>query len=383
MGPLAGFKIIEMAGIGPGPFCAMMLADMGAEIIRVDRAQGSARSIEVDVRLDFTARGRQSIALDLKNPAAVDAMLRLCRNVDGLIEGFRPGVMERLGLGPDACLAANPKLVYGRMTGWGQDGPMAQFAGHDINYLSITGLLHLMGRADERPSPPLNLVADMGGGGMLLAYGMTCALLERYRSGQGQVVDAAMFEGALILGATVFGQMAMGWWQNERGANLLDSGAHFYEVYQTADGGHMAVGAIEPQFYALFIRGLGLDSASLPKQMDRSSWPAMKLNVAAIFKTRTRDEWAAVFSAVDACVTPVLTPQEAARNAHVKARGAYLHEQDRIFPAPAPRYSRSVSAPAGPPPQIGQHSELVLEQAGFSAAEVAQLIASGAVKQHR
>ncbi len=220
--------------------------------------------------------------------------------------------MERLGLGPGPCLAANPKLVYGRMTGWGQDGPMAQNAGHDINYLAITGLLHMLGRADERPSPPLNLVADMGGGGMLLAYGMTCALLERHRSGKGQVVDAAMFEGALSLAATVFGQMAMGWWQNQRGANLLDSGAHFYEVYTTSDDGHMAVGAIEPQFYNLLIKGLGLDPQDFPKQMDRATWPAMKQRVAAVFKTKTRAEWTAIFDVLDACVTPVLTPDEAA-----------------------------------------------------------------------
>jgi alpha-methylacyl-CoA racemase len=217
MGPLAGYTIIEMAGIGPGPFCAMMLGDMGASIIRIDRAAGQTRSIDVDVRFDFTARGRKSIALDLKNEQAIEVVLRLCRSADGLIEGFRPGVMERLGLGPGPCLEANPRLVYGRMTGWGQDGPMAHKAGHDINYLAITGLLHLIGRADERPGPPLNLVADMGGGGMLLAYGMTCALLERHRSGKGQVVDAAMFEGALSLGATVFGQMAMGWWLDRRG----------------------------------------------------------------------------------------------------------------------------------------------------------------------
>jgi alpha-methylacyl-CoA racemase len=381
MGPLAGYRIIEMAGIGPGPFCAMMLGDMGADIIRIDRAVGQTRSIDVDVRFDFTARGRKSIALDLKNAQAIEVVLRLCKSADGLIEGFRPGVMERLGLGPGPCLEANPRLVYGRMTGWGQDGPMAQKAGHDINYLAITGLLHLFGRADERPSPPLNLVADMGGGGMLLAYGMTCALLERHRSGTGQVVDAAMFEGALSLGATVFGQMAMGWWQKQRGSNLLDSGAHFYEVYTTSDDKYMAVGAIEPQFYTLFIKGLGLDPQALPNQMDRAAWPAMKDRVAAIFKTRTRAQWTQVFDALDACVTPVLTPDEASGDPHVRARGSYRHELDKIFPAPAPRFSRSDTGEQSAPPLIGQHSAELLGSAGFSAADIAALLASGAAKQ--
>jgi alpha-methylacyl-CoA racemase len=382
MGPLAGYTVIEMAGIGPGPYCAMLLGDMGASIVRIDRAVGQTRSIDIDVRFDFTARGRRSIALDLKNPLATEVVLRLCRSADGLIEGFRPGVMERLGLGPGPCLEANPRLVYGRMTGWGQNGPMAQKAGHDINYLAITGLLHMLGRADERPSPPLNLVADMGGGGMLLAYGMTCALLERHRSGRGQVVDAAMFEGALSLGATVFGQMATGWWHPQRGSNLLDSGAHFYEVYATADDRHMAVGAIEPQFYDLFIKGLGLDPQVLPKQMDRASWPAMKARVAAVFKTRTRAEWAAIFDGLDACVTPVLTPEEASTDPHVRARGSYRHEQDRIFPAPVPRFSRSDAGTQSAPPLIGQHSAELLELAGFSAADIAALLACGAVRQH-
>lgn len=381
MGPLAGYTVIEMAGIGPGPYCAMLLGDMGASIVRIDRAVGQTRSIDIDVRFDFTARGRKSIALDLKNPRATEVVLRLCRSADGLIEGFRPGVMERLGLGPVPCLEANPRLVYGRMTGWGQNGPMAQKAGHDINYLAITGLLHMLGRADECPSPPLNLVADMGGGGMLLAYGMTCALLERHRSGRGQVVDAAMFEGALSLGATVFGQMATGWWHDQRGSNLLDSGAHFYEVYATADDRHMAVGAIEPQFYDRFIKGLGLDPQVLPKQMDRATWPAMKSRVAAVFKTRTRAEWAAIFDALDACVTPVLTPQEASADPHVRARGSYRHEQDRLFPAPVPRFSRSDAGRQSAPPLIGQHSAELLELAGFSAADIAALLACGAVQQ--
>jgi alpha-methylacyl-CoA racemase len=381
MGPLAGYKIIEMAGIGPGPFCAMMLGDMGAEIIRIDRAIGQTRSIDVDVRFDFTARGRKSIALDLKNPQALEIVLRLCRNSDGLIEGYRPGVMERLGLGPDVCLAANPRLVYGRMTGWGQDGPLAQKAGHDINYLSVSGLLHLVGRTNERPSPPLNLVADMGGGGMLLAYGMTCALLERHRSGRGQVIDAAMFEGALSLGATVFGQMAMGWWRDQRGANLLDSGAHFYEVYATSDGRHVAVGAIEPQFYALFIKGLGLDIQTLPEQMDRASWPAMKERVATVFRGKTRDEWAQIFSQLDACVTPVLTPAEAACDPHVLSRGAYREDQGRLFPAPAPRFSRSRVGDQSAPPLIGQHSVELLQAANYSAPEIAALLGSGVVRQ--
>ena len=379
MGPLSGYRILEVAGIGPGPFCAMMLADQGAEIIRIDRASGSSRPIDGDVRLDISARGRKSLALDLKKPEAVKAVLRLCTQVDGLIEGFRPGVMERLGLGPDHCLAVNPALVYGRMTGWGQDGPLRELAGHDINYLAMSGSLYMFGRAGERPSAPLNLVADMGGGGMLLAYGMTCAFLERARTGHGQVVDAAMVEGAALLATSIYAWKAMGWWRDERGTNLLDSGAPFYEVYETSDGGHMAVGAIEPQFYALLLKGLGIDPAEIPPQMDRASWPQMKRQFAGIFRSRSREEWSRVFGHSDACVTPVLSPEEAARHPHAIARGAFRESRGVKHPAPAPRFSRSVAAPCDPPPRPGEHSELVLRSFGFTPDEIGGLRSCGAL----
>ena len=379
MGPLKGFRILEMAGIGPGPFCAMMLADMGAEIIRIDRASGRTRSIGGDGRLDVTARGRKSLALDLKKPQAVQAVLRLCADADGLIEGFRPGVMERLGLGPEPCLARNPRLVYGRMTGWGQQGPLARLAGHDINYLAISGSLYMFGRAEERPSPPLNLVADMGGGGVMLAFGMTCALLERVGSGKGQVVDAAMVEGAALLATSVYAQKAMGSWRSDRGANLLDSGAHFYEVYETKDGGHMAVGAIEPQFYDLLLRGLQIDPATVPPQMDRAGWPSMKLRFAGIFRSRTREEWTRVFADSDACVTPVLSPEEAASHPHSQARGAFRDRYGVVHPAPVPRFSRSEPAPPDSPPEPGEHSEAVLHAFGFTAGEVDELRSCGAM----
>ena len=378
-GPLAGFRILEMAGIGPGPFCAMMLADSGAEVIRIDRAVGRTRSIDVDVRHDVTARGRRSLALDLKHPQAVQAVLRLCSDADGLIEGFRPGVMERLGLGPVHCMAANPRLVYGRMTGWGQTGPLAQLAGHDINYLAISGVLHLCGRATEKPSPPLNLVADMGGGGLMLAYGMTCALLERVGSGKGQIVDAAMSEGAALLATSVFAQKAMGWWRDERGSNLLDSGAHFYEVYATKDGAHVAVGAIEPQFYELLLQGLGLDPKSLPPQMERSSWPAMKLRFAEIFRGRTRAEWTQLFAGSDACVSPVLTPEEAAQHPQAIARNSFSRCFGALHPAAVPHFSRPAAPLLSPPPVPGEHSELVLRSFGFSGDEISQLRHCGAM----
>jgi alpha-methylacyl-CoA racemase len=380
MGPLTGFRILEMAGIGPGPFCAMMLADMGAEVIRIDRVSGSNRRPGGgDVRLDVTARGRRSVALDLKKTQAVQAVLRMCAGADGLIEGFRPGVMERLGLGPEACLAMNPRLVYGRMTGWGQHGPLARQAGHDINYVAISGSLHMFGRAEERPSPPLNLVADMGGGGLMLAFGMICALLERVGSGKGQVVDAAMVEGAALLATSIYAQKAMGSWRDARGANLLDSGAHFYEVYETKDGGHVAVGAIEPQFYDLLLRGLQIDPATVPPQMDRGAWPSMKRRLAAIFGSRTREEWTRVFADSDACVTPVLSPEEAASHPHARARGAFRNSYGAVHPAPVPRFSRSEPVTPSPPPEPGEHSEAVLCGFGFTTQEVEELRSGGAL----
>jgi len=340
---------------------------------------GRKHPIDGDPLLDVSARGRKSVALDLKKPEALATVLRLCSHVDGLIEGYRPGVMERLGLGPEQCLAANPRLIYGRMTGWGQDGPLSHLAGHDINYLAISGSLHMFGRAEERPGTPLNLVADMGGGGLMLAFGMTCALLERVKSGRGQVVDAAMVEGAAVLATLIYAQKAMGWWRSERGSNLLDSGAHFYEVYETSDGRYMAVGSIEPQFYALLLKGLGLDPASLPQQLDRASWPSMKRRFADIFHTRTRDEWTHVFADTDACVTPVLTPEEAAQHPHSVARGAFRTSYGVLHPSGAPRLSRSRAPLPEPPPRAGEHSDTVLASCGFSAGEISALRACRAL----
>jgi alpha-methylacyl-CoA racemase len=372
MGPLKGFKILEFAGIGPGPFCAMLFADLGADVIRIDRATTAPASLKKE-ELNVSARGRRSLALDLKNPAAVEAVLRMCGRVDGLIEGFRPGVMERLGLGPGECLRANPRLVYGRMTGWGQSGPLSHTAGHDINYLSISGSLHMFGRADERPAPPLNLVADMGGGGMLLAFGMVSALLECQRSGQGQTVDAAMVEGAALLATSIYAQRASGLWLDERGSNLLDTGAHFYEVYGTKDAGYVAVGAIEPQFYAELLKGMGLDGEALPDQMDRGRWPEMKELFAGVFRSKTRAEWTRIFEGSDACVTPVLSPVEAAEHEHNRARTSFTETAGVSRPGAAPRFSRSTLEKPSDPPRAGGQSEALLAEFGFGSDEIAAL----------
>jgi alpha-methylacyl-CoA racemase len=376
VGPLQGYKIIEFAGIGPGPFCAMMLADMGAEIVRIDRASSPPNRREA---ANVTARGRRSIALDLKNPAAIQAVLRICRGADALLEGFRPGVMERLGLGPDEVLRDNPRIVYGRMTGWGRSGPWSSAAGHDINYLALSGSLHMFGRAEERPSAPLNLVADMGGGGMLLAFGVVCALLERQRSGRGQVVDAAMVDGAALLATGIYALRAAGLWDDGRGANLLDGGAHFYEVYEAKDGGFVSVGALEPEFYAELLRGLGLDPAELPAQMDRAHWPRMKRRFAEIFRTKTRDEWSRIFDRTDACVAPVLSPAEAAAHEHNRARGTFQETAGVLRPAAAPRFGRTTLETPTDPPLAGQDGEAVLADFGFGAHEIAQLRDAGAL----
>jgi alpha-methylacyl-CoA racemase len=371
MGPLHGFKIIEFAGIGPGPFCAMMFADMGAEIIRIDRI-GADPAADEGEKCDVTARGRRRLALDLKNPRSTEIVLRICRQVDGLIEGFRPGVMERLGLGPDECLRENPRLVYGRMTGWGQTGPLAQRAGHDINYLALSGSLYMFGRAHEKPSPPLNLVADMGGGAMLLAFGMVSALLERERSGQGQIVDAAMFEGSALLATAIYAKRAAGTWRDERGSNLLDSGAPFYEVYETKDGGFMAVGALEPQFYAMLLRGLSLDREDMPAQMDRARWPEMRRRFEAVFKSKTRAEWAGIFDGTDACAFPVLAPPEAAAHEHSRARASFRETGGVLHPGLAPRFSRTTpEMPSAP--RTGEHPQTVLRDFGFEPEEIAAL----------
>lgn len=373
MGPLKGVKVIELAGIGPGPFCGMMLSDMGAEVLRIDRAQNVRGKASKNRAADVVGRGRRSVGVDLKNPAGVETILRLIESADVLIEGFRPGVMERLGLGPDVCLARNPRLVYGRMTGWGQQGPLAHASGHDINYISLGGALHAIGRAGERPLPPLNLVGDYGGGGMLLAFGVLAALVERSQSGKGQVVDAAMVDGAAVLMALFHGMRAAGFWRDERGTNLLDTGAHFYDVYETADGKYVALGSIEPQFYAELLRLTGLEDESLPAQTDRTRWPEMKERLAKVIKAKTRDEWTEIMEGSEVCFAPVLSMAEAPEHRHNKARGTFIELEGVVQPAPAPRFSRTQPEVAGPPPYLGQHTDEVLTNWGFSADEIAQL----------
>lgn len=381
-GPLQGYRIIEIAGIGPGPFAAMMLADMGAEVIRVDRAQ-AVRPGAQGPGGDLLQRNRASIALDLKHPDGVATLLDLVDSADALIEGFRPGVMERLGVGPEVCHARNPKLVFGRMTGWGQDGPYAPWAGHDINYISLGGALAHIGRDGDSPVPPLNLVGDFGGGGMFLAYGVVCALLEAQRSGEGQVIDAAMIDGTATLMTMFWSMVAMGVHDpNRPGTNLLDTGAHFYDVYQCADGGHISLGSIEPQFYAELLARLELsDDEQFLRQMDRGEWAAMKQRLRDIFATRTRDEWCAVFEHSDVCFAPVLTMAEAAEHPHNVARAGYVEVAGVRQPAPAPRFSRTVPTIDRPPSQPGADTRDVLLAWGLDAARVDDLCASGAAVQ--
>jgi alpha-methylacyl-CoA racemase len=353
-GPLAGLKVVELAGIGPGPHAAMVLADLGADVVRIDRPAGGL-DLGVETTADPTLRGRRRMSADLKDPAGKEAVLALVERADVLIEGYRPGVTERLGVGPADCHARNPKLVYARMTGWGQDGPLAQRAGHDINYISLTGLLHAIGRPGERPVPPLNLVGDFGGGSMLLLVGILSALWEAQRSGQGQVVDSAMVDGASLLGQMFWGFLAQKLWVDEPGVNLLDGGAPFYDTYTCKDGRHVAVGAIEAQFYAALLSGLGLVAEELPGQHDRDQWPAMKARFAEVFATRTRDEWAEVFAGTDACVTPVLAFGEVAAHPHLAARDTIVEPSGVAQAAPAPRFSRTgtaVPAPAAAPETV-------------------------------
>jgi alpha-methylacyl-CoA racemase len=375
MGPLQGVRVIEIASLAPAPFGCMVLSDLGADVLRVDRST----SVGGDAAIDPLSRGRRSIGLNLKDPAAVDVLLRLVESADVLVEGFRPGVAERLGFGPDTCLQRNPRLVYGRMTGWGQDGPMARMAGHDINYIAVAGALDPIGHAGERPVPPLNLVGDFGGGGMLLALGILAALYERSRSGQGQVVDAAMVDGASLLTSFIHGMRGQGLWQDERGTNLLDSGAPFYDTYETAGGGYMSVGAIEPQFYAALLHGLGLDGEELPGQLDRERWPEVKARFTEVFKQRTRDEWTAIFDGTDACVAPVLGLGEAPAHPHNAARTGFVDVGGLTQPAPAPRFSRTTAETPDPPVRAGEHTDAALAEIGLSAAEIAALRESGAV----
>ena len=377
MGPLQGVKVIEMQGIGPVPFAAMMLADMGAEVIRVDKIGGMGG----DPRRDTLNRGRRSISINMKHADGAETLLRLVEKADALLEGFRPGVMERASLGPDECLARNPRLVYGRMTGWGQDGPYASMAGHDIDYIAIGGALANFRRAGERPVPPMNLVGDFGGGGMLLAFGVVCAVLEARQSGKGQVVDAAMVDGTAALLAMPYSFLAMGIHDTSTpGGNLLDTGAHFYDAYETADGNFMAVGAIEPQFYAALLKGLGLENEDLPFQMDRSQWPAMRDRFTAIFKTKTRREWEQVFEGTDACVAPVLTMEEATEHHHNVARSTFVKDANGfVQPAPAPRFSRTTATIQSLPPEPGEHTDEILAGIGLSDSEIGKLREAGAV----
>ena len=378
-GPLAGLKIIEIAGIGPGPFCAMMLADMGADVVRVDRAQNVSGGDPASPPADVLNRGRRSIGVDLKNPDGVEAVLSLVSQADGLIEGFRPGVMERLGLGPDDALARNPRLVYGRMTGWGQDGPYAHAAGHDINYIALAGALEPIGRRGGPPVPPLNLVGDFGGGGMLLAFGMACGMLHAQRTGEGQVVDAAMVDGSAVLTTMFHAFRAMGIWNDERGTNMLDTGAHYYDVYETADGRYVSIGSIEPQFYAELLRLTGLEGEDLPWQQDRSAWPDLKERLAAIFKAKTRDEWCDLMEGTDVCFAPVLSLAEAPQHPHNVHRGTFTEVAGVVQPAPAPRFSATPPAVSRPPSHAGQHTDEVLTDWGLPADQVAKLRESGAI----
>jgi alpha-methylacyl-CoA racemase len=387
-GPLAGYRIIEVAGIGPAPFGAMMLADMGAEVIRVDRADSVVAIPGIGPSAgsgDLLNRGRRSVAVDLKHADGVATVLNLVERSDALLEGFRPGVAERLGIGPAVCLDRNPRLIYGRMTGWGQDGPNAQLPGHDINYLALSGTLSAIGRRGEAPVPPLNLVADFGGGGLLLAFGVVCGLLEAGRSGRGQVIDAAMVDGSALLATMIHGLRAAGFWRGERGTNLLDTGAWFYEVYETADGGYLAVGSLEPKFFAELIRltGIGDGAAPIGFQYDPSNWPEMKVRMAELVKTKTRDQWCQLLEDSDACVAPVLGLGEAPHHPHNAARGTFVEFAGVVQPAPAPRFSRTPGAVERPPPHAGQHTAEVLADWGFEPAEIDRLIASGAIKAAR
>jgi alpha-methylacyl-CoA racemase len=372
-GPLSGLKIIEFAGIGPGPFCGMLLSDLGADVIRIDR-KGSGRGSPTDV----TARGRRSIAMDLKAPAAIEACLDLMTSADAAFEGFRPGVMERLGLGPEVALARNPRLVFGRMTGWGQTGPYAAAAGHDMNYIAISGALHAIG-TEDKPIPPLNLVGDFGGGALYLAFGLLAGVIHARATGQGQVIDCAMSDGAASLMAMFYGFKAAGAWREERRSNLLDGGAHFYDTYRCADGRWVAIGSIEPQFYALLLEKTGIQDAAFQAQMDRTQWPALRAKLAEVIATKTREEWCEIMGGTDVCFAPVLDLDEAPRHPHNLARETFVDLAGVVQPAPAPRFSATPGAIAGPPPAIGADTETALADWGLPAARIAALKSAGAL----
>jgi alpha-methylacyl-CoA racemase len=376
-GPLAGVRVLEMEAIGPAPFCGLMLADMGADVLVVDRPAQTDLGLPQARRSTVLLRGRRSVRLDMKQPDAAEAVLTLAASADVLLEGFRPGVMERLGLGPDVALARNPRLVYARMTGWGQTGPLAPRAGHDIDYIALAGVLDAVGRAGAPPTPPLNLVGDFGGGGMLLAFGVACALLHARATGTGQVIDAAMFEGASLLAASYAGFRAGGMWRPERGTNILDSGAPWYDTYPTRDGRHLALGAIEGRFYAELLERLGLDAGRLPAQNDRARWPELRAAFADVIRTKTRDEWAAIFADSDACVAPVLSFAEAPQHPHAVARQSWVDVAGVVQPAPAPRFSATPGAVRRPPPERGEGGRAALADWGFDAGAIARLQSLG------
>ena len=378
-GPLTGIKALEIAGIGPGPFCAMLLADMGADVLRLDRAASVRGTAPETPSLDLLARGRRSAGVDLKHPDGVATVLRLAESADVFMEGFRPGVMERLGLGPEVCMARNPGLIYARMTGWGQSGPLASAAGHDINYIALAGCLAHLGREGQKPTPPINLVGDFGGGGMLQALGIACALVSRAQTGKGQVVDTAMVDGTALLMTFVHGYYRAMGWSDARGTNLIDTGAHFYETYECSDGEFISLGAIEPQFYAELLKLVGLEGEELPPQMDRNHWPAMRERLAGIFRTKSRSEWCEIMEGSDACFAPVLRLDEAYDHPHNRARETFVEVAGIQQPAPAPRFSHTPGQIRRPPPHPGQHTDEALADWGLPPAEIATLRQSGAI----
>ncbi|WBB52710.1 CaiB/BaiF CoA-transferase family protein [Verrucosispora sp. WMMD573] len=380
-GPLAGVRVVELAGIGPGPFAAMMLADLGADVIRVDRVTEVDTTTFGTPHPDLLNRGRRSIAVDLKSTDGREVVLALVRDADALIEGFRPGVTERLGIGPAECHTVNPGLVYGRMTGWGQDGPNAPYAGHDIDYLALTGALHGIGRAGEPPVPPMNLLGDFGGGGMMLALGVVAALYAVRGGATGQVIDAAIVDGVAVLSTQIHALHQLGMWRNPRGVNLLDGGAPFYDTYECADGRYLAVGALEPRFYDELVRltGFPLAPDEPIDRTDPANWPALRAAWARLFRTRTRDEWAMLLSASDACAAPVLDWREAPRHPHLAARNTFVLRDGVVQPAPAPRFSATPAAIRRPPPWPGEHTDEILGEAGFDRDRVSRLRASGAI----
>ena len=382
MGPLEGVRIIELAGIGPCPMCGMLLAELGADVLKIDRIRPSGLGVAVPDAHAFLHRSRRSIALDLKRAEAAPLVLRLCERADALVEGFRPGVTEKLGIGPEACLARNPRLVYGRVTGWGQTGPLAQAAGHDLDYIALTGVLHSVGRTGHPPTPPLNLVGDFGGGALYLALGVVAALVESQRSGLGQVVDAAMVDGAASLMTALYALRSAGLTNDERGVNVLDGGAHFYDVYETSDGKHIALAAIEPGFYATLLDHLGVDPDTLPHSQKREDWPALKSRLATLIKTRTRAEWTDLLEGTDACFAPVLNMEEAPHHRHTLARETFVERDGGWQPNAAPRFSRTPTAIRSGPAAAGQHSREALSDWGFGDDEIDALIVDGVLVQH-